>query len=213
MKKIFFVLLFALSIMPILAQNNSAAYVISEQANLRGTPSTQGAVVARLAANQSLEIVKKRGPWYLVQSSDYVGWLHGNTIRLGTPDREIYEYPDDFGRPAPASVPVDSPPQPTFRPRTAEEPVQTNAAPAETPSETSGTASRTYITGERGGCYYINSNGNRTYVDRELCGSQPETSEPASVPSSGGSVTVRGYYRKDGTYVRPHTRSAPRRRN
>lgn len=27
--------------------------------------------------------------------------------------------------------------------------------------------------------------------------------------SSGGTVSVRGYTRKDGTYVRPHTRSAP----
>jgi hypothetical protein len=25
----------------------------------------------------------------------------------------------------------------------------------------------------------------------------------------GGGVDVKGYYRKDGTYVRPHTRSAP----
>jgi hypothetical protein len=30
--------------------------------------------------------------------------------------------------------------------------------------------------------------------------------------SSGGSVNVKGYYRKNGTYVRPHTRSAPKRR-
>ena len=30
--------------------------------------------------------------------------------------------------------------------------------------------------------------------------------------SSGGSVSVKGYTRKDDTYVRPHTRSAPRRR-
>lgn len=29
----------------------------------------------------------------------------------------------------------------------------------------------------------------------------------------GTEVQVKGYYRKDGTYVRPHTRSAPRRRN
>ncbi|MFT3684218.1 MAG: hypothetical protein QM783_04700 [Phycisphaerales bacterium] len=29
---------------------------------------------------------------------------------------------------------------------------------------------------------------------------------PAAQPSSGGSVYVRGYYRKDGTYVHPHTR-------
>lgn len=30
--------------------------------------------------------------------------------------------------------------------------------------------------------------------------------------ASGGTVQVKGYYRKNGTYVRPHTRSAPRRR-
>lgn len=30
--------------------------------------------------------------------------------------------------------------------------------------------------------------------------------------SSGGSVNVKGYYRKNGTYVKPHTRSAPKRR-
>lgn len=30
--------------------------------------------------------------------------------------------------------------------------------------------------------------------------------------ASGGRVGVQGYTRKDGTYVRPHTRSAPKRR-
>lgn len=30
-------------------------------------------------------------------------------------------------------------------------------------------SSRTYYTGPRGGCYYINSNGNKTYVDRSFC--------------------------------------------
>ncbi len=29
---------------------------------------------------------------------------------------------------------------------------------------------KSYITGPRGGCYYINGNGNKTYVDRSLCG-------------------------------------------
>lgn len=32
-----------------------------------------------------------------------------------------------------------------------------------------------------------------------------------SSKSTGGTVHVKGYTRKDGTYVRPHTRSAPRR--
>lgn len=31
-------------------------------------------------------------------------------------------------------------------------------------------------------------------------------------PGTGGPVNVQGYYRKNGTYVRPHTRSAPSRR-
>jgi hypothetical protein len=45
---------------------------------------------------------------------------------------------------------------------------------------------------------------------------QPRTSTPASVtpstvtPSNNGDVKVKGYYRRDGTYVRPHTRSRPR---
>ncbi|SFZ72743.1 hypothetical protein [Chitinimonas taiwanensis] len=26
-----------------------------------------------------------------------------------------------------------------------------------------------YILGPKGGCYYINKNGNKTYVDRALC--------------------------------------------
>jgi hypothetical protein len=30
-------------------------------------------------------------------------------------------------------------------------------------------SAHSYITGPRGGCYYINRNGSRTYVDRALC--------------------------------------------
>jgi hypothetical protein len=39
--------------------------------------------------------------------------------------------------------------------------------------------------------------------------SQNNYSKPSS---TGGTVQVKGYYRKDGTYVRPHTRSAPKRK-
>ncbi|MDR0620256.1 MAG: hypothetical protein LBG17_10235 [Bacteroidales bacterium] len=30
--------------------------------------------------------------------------------------------------------------------------------------------------------------------------------------SGSGSVSVKGYYRKDGTYVKPHTRKSPKRK-
>jgi hypothetical protein len=40
---------------------------------------------------------------------------------------------------------------------------KTNTVPARK------STSRKYIRGPRGGCYYINGNGNKTYVDRSLC--------------------------------------------
>lgn len=42
----------------------------------------------------------------------------------------------------------------------------------------------------------------------------PTYSNNSSSPSSstGGTVHVKGYYRKNGTYVKPHTRSAPKRK-
>ncbi len=38
-------------------------------------------------------------------------------------------------------------------------------------------------------------------------GAQPYVAPSYAPPSDSGRVQVRGYYRKDGTYVRPHTRS------
>lgn len=36
-------------------------------------------------------------------------------------------------------------------------------------STRSNSRGRTYIRGPRGGCYYINGNGGKTYVDRSMC--------------------------------------------
>ncbi len=72
--------------------------------------------------------------------------------------------------------------------------------------------------GPRGGCYYLSGSGGKVYVARSLCDARenvadqptPTTYTPAT-PSGSGPVRVRGYTRRDGTYVRPHTRSRPRR--
>lgn len=47
---------------------------------------------------------------------------------------------------------------PSARPR--------SAAPAAQPQRP---ASRTYVRGPRGGCYYVTTSGNREYVDRSFC--------------------------------------------
>jgi hypothetical protein len=57
--------------------------------------------------------------------------------------------------------------------------------------------------------YHVPASVRIRHAARES-GSRPAaTSAPASTGS--GTVHVRGYYRRDGTYVRPHTRSRPRR--
>jgi hypothetical protein len=58
------------------------------------------------------------------------------------------------------------------------------------------------------------ANGGQT-VTTSNPSSTPNYSSPSSGTSSstpGTDVNVKGYYRKDGTYVRPHTRSAPGRK-
>lgn len=50
------------------------------------------------------------------------------------------------------------------------------------------------------------------YISKQVDSVKNSSNRSVSVPTQGGQVQVRGYYRKDGTYVRPHTRSAPRRR-
>ena len=47
---------------------------------------------------------------------------------------------------------------------------ETKAAPlVSTPSTPSTAGSRVYLKGSRGGCYYLNASGNKTYVTKDLC--------------------------------------------
>ncbi|MGH9948664.1 MAG: nuclear transport factor 2 family protein [Pyrinomonadaceae bacterium] len=52
------------------------------------------------------------------------------------------------------------PPQSTNQAQTVQAPVK--------PS-TPGATTRTYVKGQRGGCYYLNSNGAKVYVDKKYC--------------------------------------------
>ncbi len=65
-----------------LAAYSQTATVISENANLRGTPTTRGKIVATLSRDDKVEMIKQKGAWFLVQSSTDIGWVHGSTIRL-----------------------------------------------------------------------------------------------------------------------------------
>jgi uncharacterized protein YgiM (DUF1202 family) len=64
------------------AAYSQTASVISKNSNLRGTPTNKGKVIETLAKGSGVEVIKRKGQWFLVQSSAHVGWVHGNTIRL-----------------------------------------------------------------------------------------------------------------------------------
>ncbi len=128
-----------------ISSSAQTARVISENANLRGTPKTSGKIVDTLPEFTNLEIIKQKGVWFLVQASEYVGWIHGNTIRLTETSTKIDR--------------LSVFPSPSRRTR----------KPSRTRKRKRSRANRSYIRGPRGGCYYINRNGNKTYVSRSLC--------------------------------------------
>ena len=73
------------------------AKVISENANLRKTPSSAGEVLETLPEGASVKVIKQKGAWFLVRSAAQSGWIHGNTIRLAEPGSlpvESKSFPD-----------------------------------------------------------------------------------------------------------------------
>lgn len=58
----------------------------------------------------------------------------------------------------------------------------------------------------------VNVTANTSAPSPTYSGTSGGSGSSVSSSYSGGRVQVRGYYRKNGTYVSPHTRSAPRRR-
>ncbi len=122
------------------AQTN--VIVTAEEANVRAKPSLKSTIITTVQSGENLKVLGKAGVWRKVQTDNGVGWLHRSTVaEVGT---MIIGNED---------VPV----------------IKTTLTQKITSSPSRSGPSRTYIRGPRGGCYYINSNGNKTYVDRSLC--------------------------------------------
>ena len=63
-------------------------------------------------------------------------------------------------------------PEPKPAPQTSiteTKPVPLVSSPASTTTQPAVSGSRVYLKGSRGGCYYLNSSGNKTYVSKDLC--------------------------------------------
>jgi hypothetical protein len=139
---------------PISAQTARYARVVSENAKLRDSPSVSGASEQEVAEGTLLKILDEKLPWYVVRVRDRVGWIHGNTIEF------INTQGSDSGAPSQLILVPDNRTLTPLLPRRESSP--------DTPARTTG-ASRGYIRGPRGGCYYLSASGRKVYVDRSLC--------------------------------------------
>ena len=60
-----------------------------------------------------------------------------------------------------------------------------------------------------GWAYYPNYTASSNYSSRYSSSSSSSSRSSSNYSNPGKTVNVKGYYRKNGTYVRPHTRSSP----
>lgn len=121
-----------------------APRVLYTRANvrLRAQPSTEALVVHTVPLGSSVRSVELDGQWHRVSFGNYSGWIRGDYLLAERPRAPTAN--SSTMRPL-----VGSPSQPRASRR-----VQSSGR---------------YIRGPRGGCYYINRNGNKTYVDRSMC--------------------------------------------
>ncbi len=119
--------------------------VIAENANLRETANQTGEIIQTLPSGALLEMLKQKGPWFMVGYGRVRGWVHGNTVQFNDGISK-----DDTA--IPSSAYSYSPPS--------------------------------YSSPSTGSSY--DSYGSKN-------------------------VHVKGYYRKNGTYVSPHYRRSGRR--
>ncbi len=160
----------ALSLTPI--SYSQTALVIGENAYLRGSAVETGAVVDTLSPGTKVAIIRQQGPWFLVQASPFVGWMHGNSLRLTRASKPA------LTSLVPLAVTASSQPTSRIQPtESADTKAKTEASAAQASppgspraaTQPSASDKRIYIRGPRGGCYYIRPDGKKVYGDHHLC--------------------------------------------
>lgn len=75
---------------------------------LRGTAEASGIVTAFLESGDKFEVIRQQGPWYLLQTNKYVGWMHGNFIRIDVFETlpDLSRFAIDPNKPRPTNKPV-----------------------------------------------------------------------------------------------------------
>ena len=81
MKKIVFCLFIVLTV-SLFSFAQESVTVIAIKANVRGIPDSKGIVITTINQGESHELIKQKGPWFLIQTPKYVGWVHGSALKI-----------------------------------------------------------------------------------------------------------------------------------
>lgn len=167
------VLLLFLMLISAIVLYSQTAIVSSGDAFLRGKPSETGEVVDTLARDAKVQIITKKGPWYLVQASPFVGWVHRSSLRFLRSTSKPAQIIRQKSKSGPAAqtpiVAASSSPQPVVTPSPPAETSDTSSATKTAPVTGPANDGRVYIRGKLGGCYFMRSGGKKVYVDRGFC--------------------------------------------
>ena len=152
-------------ISPIFVNAQTARYarVISQNANLRDTPSIASSITQEVAEETLVKVLDEKLPWYVVRIGNRVGWMHGDTlefISVTTAAPRIEPTAPSIQSTVPLMPSVPSAPEVRGSRR---------SSPRQTPTSPSTGGYGGYIRGPRGGCYYISGSGRKVYVDRSMC--------------------------------------------
>jgi hypothetical protein len=156
-------------------------------------------------ASQDLKVEPETDTRYVLPEEEYVPAQPSKTVARETRRAEALETPVPIYR---------STPGPDYSQRDETSSLTTDESSSSTPTALCVDGTYSYSANRRGTCSWHGGVA-------EWLNSTPSSSSPETYPrsSSGDStyrpktVNVRGYTRRDGTYVAPYTRSAPRRRN
>jgi uncharacterized protein YgiM (DUF1202 family) len=122
------------------------ATVTADKAELRGTASWSGKVLDRVKKGVVFDVLSEKAGWFLVQTKEFPGWIVGESVHI------------DAGN---ITMGVPQPLPPSNFSSVLKSTTTTSVKP---PSD-----GRTYLKGPKGGCYYVNGSGKKTYVDHSFC--------------------------------------------
>lgn len=116
---------------------------------LRSSPNTNGTILHRFKGLKEIVLLRYKDEYFQACFGNICGYLNRYYLNDGIRLSEVFTQPTKLKKKYPSTHAV--------------KPEHSNY------TKRSYNRSRTYYKGPRGGCYYINSNGNKTYVERSMC--------------------------------------------